>query len=200
MTCQLLCKNTNLRLHEATPTSLPDSSSSRLHAPSTPNIHFRFSSGKRMHVPATQAGSEEGASLFPRHGAPQHALGNHPDRAVVHLGKGCGHLSVHWQQRLLPALNAALHCRPPISLHPSPHVVGMQFGGCNLGGAIWGVQFGGCNLGAGEELHLHLQGTGGRRDEFMCVGAGLGGEGGWGVSGRVWAGALTRRDVPTQSC
>ena len=93
-----------------------------------------------MCVPASQAGSKEGAGLLPGYNTPQDPLGHHPDGAVVHLSKGCGHLAVHGQQCLLPALDAALHCRTPLCLQSL-----LIFGACPLvGGGGGGITLGLC--------------------------------------------------------
>lgn len=103
-------------------------------------------------VPASQAGSKEGAGLLPGYDTPQDPLGHHPDWAVVHLGKGGGHLSVHREQGLLPALNAALHCRTPFGLRSL-----LTFWVCTLcgGGEREGgytEELGGCIRGKGRVL------------------------------------------------
>ncbi len=61
------------------------------------------------YAPSTQTGCEERAGLVPGHDAPQHSLGHHPHRAVMHLCKGSGHLAVHRQQGLFPGPHRHFH-------------------------------------------------------------------------------------------
>ena len=67
-----------------------------------PQDHKHRNHSRGSQAPSTEACSQEGAGLLPRHNASQHALGHHPDRSVMHLGKCSGHLMVHRQQGLLP--------------------------------------------------------------------------------------------------